>query len=101
MCLMSPAHHPAMVCPQTMKGHFWFGRFAVKSRSRRFGAMLNVWSLSVVAFNLRVLPMMIPFSRINRLTCPLLVVASNHLPGNGCSTSTPTYYCSSVIQGLP
>jgi hypothetical protein len=37
----------AMVCWQTMRGHFWFGPFAVTSRSSTFGAMLNVWSLSV------------------------------------------------------
>ena len=31
--------------------HFWFGWFALKSRFRRFGAMLKLWLLSVVALN--------------------------------------------------
>ena len=54
----------------------------------RCGAMMNVWSLSVVALNLHVLSTMIPFSRISR-------------PTLRCSTSTPNSFNSSVILGRP
>ena len=48
--------------------HFWLGWLAAKSCCKRFGAMLNVWSLSVVALNLWVLTTQIAFCRIKRPT---------------------------------
>ena len=75
-----------MVCLQTMRGHFCLGRSAVKSRSSRFDAMLNVGSLSVVTLNLRVLSTTIPFSRISR-------------PTRRWPRSVPTSLSSSIVFG--
>jgi hypothetical protein len=55
---------PSRVQMQLMSpAHFWLGQSAVKSRSSRLGAMLNVWSVSVAALNFLVLSTTIPFSR--------------------------------------
>ena len=50
--------------------------------------MLNLWSRSVVALNLRVVSTTTPFSRISR-------------PTRQCPTSAPTSFNSSVILNLP
>jgi hypothetical protein len=47
---------------------FGLGRSAAKSRSSRFGAMLSLWSLSIVALNFLVLSTRLPFLRISPLT---------------------------------
>lgn len=67
---------------------FWLGWLATKSCCKRFGAMLNVWSLSVVALNLWVLTTKIAFCRIRR-------------PTLRCPTHKPNSFSSSVIRGRP
>ena len=70
-----PSHRfPPPTCgrPPPAPAHFWLGSLAAKSCCKRLGAMLNVWSLSVVALNLWVLTTQIAFCRIRRptLRCP-------------------------------
>ena len=67
---------------------FWLGWLAAKSCCKRFGAILNVWSLSVVASNLWFLITQIAFCRIKR-------------PTLRCPTRKPSSFSSSVILGRP
>ena len=66
---------------------FWFGRSAVKLRSRRVGYVECVTAVRR-RFELHVLSNAIPFSRISR-------------PTLRCPTSTPTSFSSSVILRRP
>jgi integrase len=64
------------------------GRFAEKFRFSRFGAMLKLWLLSVVALNFLFRFTAMPFSRIS-------------LPTRRWPTSSPSSFSSSVMRGRP